>query len=217
MYHFCHLRGLREVWGYLWTQWYAPNQWKLWARSTSPRISRLRTTMNVENFWKQLKHDFLHNLLRPRLDHLVWILKTQVTAAYFVRADVLEDSHRLGRSKALTTYQTYFKRAWRELSRKPIQRDLTRTFVYQTDVLSWTCNCGSQKFNTHHLCKHLVQAVPEPSTRFWRQVIRRRTTPIYRHPELHAVSAAAYADPNDGSITDGDDHVWLGDAAVLGG
>jgi hypothetical protein len=29
--------------------------------------------MNVENFWKQLKHGFLHNLLRPRLDQLIWI------------------------------------------------------------------------------------------------------------------------------------------------
>ncbi|KII86093.1 hypothetical protein PLICRDRAFT_80783, partial [Plicaturopsis crispa FD-325 SS-3] len=79
-----------------------------------------------------------------------------------------------------------------------------------------------QKYDRHHLCKHLVQAVPSPSIRFWRQVYRRRITPIYRHPELVAISSADglevpvyYEDPNDGSITDGDDHVWLGDAAVL--
>ena len=33
-YQFCYQRGLREVWGYLWTSWYAPKVWKLWARRT---------------------------------------------------------------------------------------------------------------------------------------------------------------------------------------
>jgi len=65
MYNFCHARGLREVWGYMWACWYSPKMWCLWARSTSPYISRLRTTMNVENFWRQLKHDHLHNVARP--------------------------------------------------------------------------------------------------------------------------------------------------------
>lgn len=51
MYKFCKDRGLREVWGYMWASWYCPKMWKLWARSTSPFISRLRTTMGVENFW----------------------------------------------------------------------------------------------------------------------------------------------------------------------
>ncbi|KAF8225300.1 hypothetical protein L208DRAFT_1306755 [Tricholoma matsutake] len=60
MYNFCHIQGLREVWGYLWACWYSPKMWKLWARSTSPILSRLRTTMSVENFWHQLKHDYLH-------------------------------------------------------------------------------------------------------------------------------------------------------------
>ncbi|KAJ7764471.1 hypothetical protein B0H14DRAFT_2403339 [Mycena olivaceomarginata] len=87
MYTFCHIRGLREVWGYLWTSWYTPNMWKLWARSTSPLLSCLRTTMNIENFWKQLKHGFLHNHVRPRLDQLIWILITQVTPAYLARAN----------------------------------------------------------------------------------------------------------------------------------
>ncbi|KAJ7812151.1 hypothetical protein B0H14DRAFT_2753012, partial [Mycena olivaceomarginata] len=45
MYQFCHTRGLREVWGYLWTLWYAPKMWKSRARSSSPYVSRLRTTM----------------------------------------------------------------------------------------------------------------------------------------------------------------------------
>ncbi|KAF9554479.1 hypothetical protein CPC08DRAFT_644287, partial [Agrocybe pediades] len=73
MYSFCQARGLREVWGYM------------WACSTSPSISRLQTTMNVENFWLQLKHNHLHHVPRPRLDHLVWVLIYKVTPAYIAR------------------------------------------------------------------------------------------------------------------------------------
>ncbi|KII86094.1 hypothetical protein PLICRDRAFT_115226, partial [Plicaturopsis crispa FD-325 SS-3] len=83
--------------------------WKLWARSTANFISRLRTTMNVENFWRRLKHDYLHHLLRPRLDLLVWVLISTVTPDSIARSEILEDTHRLGRSKPLSTYQKYFK------------------------------------------------------------------------------------------------------------
>ncbi|KAL1744254.1 hypothetical protein HDZ31DRAFT_39137, partial [Schizophyllum fasciatum] len=82
MYQFCLARGLREVWGYMWTNWYQPKRWVLWARSTCARIPRLCTTMTVENFWKQLKHNHLHHLVHPRLDHLVYILIYHVTPAY---------------------------------------------------------------------------------------------------------------------------------------
>ncbi|KAF8629709.1 hypothetical protein AX14_011100 [Amanita brunnescens Koide BX004] len=117
MYQFCQIRGLREVWGYLWACWYSPKMWRLWARSTTPYVSRLRTTMNVENFWRQLKHDHLHRFVHPRLDQLVWILIHKVTPAYMARAEILEDHYQLGRSKQLTTYQRYFKTAWKKLEK----------------------------------------------------------------------------------------------------
>lgn len=218
MYVFCHHRGLREVWGYMWTQWYAPHKWSLWARSTSPYISRLRTTMNVENFWKQLKHDFLHHLIRPRLDQLIWILCTKVVPTWMARAEVLDDDFCAGRSKALTTYQTYFKTEWKKLSAMTLSGR-----QYKTNVSTWQCNCGRQKYNAHCLCKHLVQAVPELPPRFWHQVIRRCTVPIYKHPALHAIIKEAlpvvpeYSDVEEGSITDGDDHKWLGNAKLWTG
>ena len=211
MYQFCWQRGLREVWGYLWNSWYSLRRWKLWARSTSPYISRWRTTMATENFWKQLKHNHLHHMLRPRLDLLVWILIVKVTPEYISRAEVLEDTHRLGRSKPLSSY---FKSAWKKLAEVEVSEN-----NYVTDVTTWTCNCGQQKFHSQHLCKHLVQAVPTPPMHFWRQVVRRRTSPLYRHPELASLHADGmardYADPDEGSITDGDDHVWLGNAEAL--
>ncbi|KAF9230570.1 hypothetical protein BU15DRAFT_18723, partial [Melanogaster broomeanus] len=80
---------------------------------------------------------------------------------------------------------------------------------------------GSQKYNTFHLCKHLVQAVSTPPPSFFGQVVRRRTSPLYRHPALQVpVPAHSHSGPADsidrgGSITDGDDHLWTGDQTVL--
>ncbi|PIL26554.1 hypothetical protein GSI_12312 [Ganoderma sinense ZZ0214-1] len=214
MYNFCRVRGLAEVWGYLWTSWYAPQKWKLWARSSSSdRISRLRTTMTVEKHWQQLKGDHLHHLVRPRLDQLTFILINRVTPGYVARAEILEDTYRLGRAKPLTTYQRYFKAAWNKL-----QKAAVSGWTYITDVAAWTCNCGQQKYHPQHLCKHLVQAVPDPSLRFFQEVYRRRAVPIYRHRELRPRSQKdtdEYLEADEGTVTDGDDHVWLGDRSIL--
>ena len=213
MYRFCYTRGLREVWGYMWECWYSPKMWCLWARSTSPYISRLRTTMNVENFWRQLKHDYLYRIARPRLDHLVWVLIHKVTPAYIARAEILNDSHRLGRPKQLTTYQKYFKASWKKLSESHISDK-----VYETNIKDWTCTCGRQKYDRHHLCKHLVKAVAPPSKRFWREVVRRRTLPIYRHSELRTKDGMQLEElASDDGTTDGDDHIWSGDRDILKG
>lgn len=173
--------------------------------------------MGVENFWRQLKHNYLHNYARPRLDHLVWILIYNVTPSYVARMETLEDGYRLGRLKQLTTYQHRFKESWIKLEDKPMSENM-----YNTNVSSWTCNCGSQKYHRHHLCKHLVHAVGRPDKSFWRNVTRRRVAPLYRHPLLipknsTRISGNApneYIEP-DGAITDGDDRVWSGDPTRL--
>jgi hypothetical protein len=48
MYHYCQDNDLQEVWAYLWENWYRPDRWPLWARSTFHQIPRLKTTMMVE-------------------------------------------------------------------------------------------------------------------------------------------------------------------------
>jgi hypothetical protein len=167
MYQFCFQRGLREVWGYMWTSWYSPKMWKLWAWSTLPELlSHLRTTMNVENFWKQLKHDNLHHILHPRLDQLVWILIHKVTPSYINRITELDPISRLSHSHSLTPFQKGFKTDWKKLFTRPIKNSER----YTTNVDTWTCNCGQQKYNSHALCKHLVQAVNKPSAKFFQQV-----------------------------------------------
>ena len=51
-YLHCKNNQLQEVWAYLWTNWYTPDKWRLWARSAYPyAIPRKRTTMIVEAMW----------------------------------------------------------------------------------------------------------------------------------------------------------------------
>lgn len=217
MYDFCKKRGLNEVWGYMWACWYSPKMWKLWSRSTAARLSRLRTTMNVENLWKVIKHEFLHNHVHPRLDTLVWILIHRVTRVQINRVAAMGDEHRLGRSKELSTFQKAFKANWKRLEKRTVSGK-----EYIVNVEKWLCTCGHQKYDPHHLCKHLVQAVPNPSAKFFTTIWRRRTVPIYRHRELVPCNADAFGPSatwhvDEGSVTDGDDHLCLGDTEVLRG
>ncbi|KDQ09764.1 hypothetical protein BOTBODRAFT_36843 [Botryobasidium botryosum FD-172 SS1] len=70
--------------------------------------------MTVENHWKQLKHHYLQFTHRPRLDHALFIICTQAIPAFIAQAATLEDAYRMGRAKKLTTFQTAFKKAWRQ-------------------------------------------------------------------------------------------------------
>lgn len=214
MYGFCKTRGLREVWAYVWNQWYSPSMWKLWARSTSAMLSRLRTTMTVEVFWKILKHEFLHHLVHPRLDQLVWTLIYEVTPNAATRIAAVDFGHRLGRSKELTTFQKALKKEWKTLQQREVSEQ-----DYKLDLKLLTCSCGQQKYSSHLICKHLVQALADPSAKFWTQVVRRRQLPIYRHPDLvpKGQTKDGYIDPEGGSITDGDDEVYVGNADLLKG
>jgi hypothetical protein len=49
MYEYCERNDLREVWAYLWENWYRKGRWELWARSQHDEIPRLKTTMIMES------------------------------------------------------------------------------------------------------------------------------------------------------------------------
>ena len=49
MYNFCVASDLRELWAYLWGNWYRSSRWELWARSVYPEIPVLKTTMILES------------------------------------------------------------------------------------------------------------------------------------------------------------------------
>ncbi|KAJ3981411.1 hypothetical protein F5890DRAFT_1379224, partial [Lentinula detonsa] len=83
MYTFCQDYDLRELWAYLWENWYRPARWKLWARSVVLEITVLKTTMICESHWRHIKKDFLHHFHKPRLDLLVWILISKLAPTYY--------------------------------------------------------------------------------------------------------------------------------------
>src|SRR6266705_6912634 len=101
----------------------------------------------------------------------------------------------------LTSFQTQVKKSWVTLATRPSSgKD------YGTDILQWTCQCGTQELQAQHLCKHLVQAVeaqgPLPSD-FFGNLLQRRTIPIYQIAHIRNGRSEV-----EGSISDGDD-VWM--------
>ncbi|KAK7456463.1 hypothetical protein VKT23_010712 [Stygiomarasmius scandens] len=118
MYRYCVEHDLREVWAYLWENWYRPGRWDLWARSTVEEIPRLKTTMIMESHWRRIKEDFLHHFHKPRLDLLVWILVVKLAPSYYRRLDLL--LHPVGRYRDLCSWRKAFKREWRRCEKTPI-------------------------------------------------------------------------------------------------
>ncbi|KAK7013399.1 hypothetical protein R3P38DRAFT_3322497 [Favolaschia claudopus] len=202
MYLFCFQRGLREVWGYLWSAWYCPPKWKLWARSTSEDfIGRWRTTMTVENLWRNLKHRTLHDFVHPRLDQVFYLIITDLIPTFSAKMQIFERDFRAGRSNPLTPWQKCFKANWKKLSLRPLG-----TQEYKIDLSLWTCTCGQQKYSPYLLCKHLVQAFHPPAPEFFQTVIRRRVHPFYSHPLLKPKDGSELRalDSLDGTVSDGD-------------
>lgn len=187
-YLHCKNNHLREVWAYLWTNWYTPNKWNLWARSAYPHaIPRKRTTMVVEAMWRNFKRLVLYLYNRPRVDFATYALVTQALPAYRHKVvRILDDPHK-GRAAALHGEQIPIKKAWLLLRDKPINGE------YDTNEREWTCSCGHQKYNPYLLCKHLVQKVLCPDAEWWTTLIRRHTPPFYDVRQLLTPEALAIA------------------------
>jgi len=115
------------------------------------------TTMSVRNFWRQLKHDYLHHLVQPWLDQLVWVIQTQVVLNYMAWATFLEDVYHIGHPKKLTPFQTGLKKEWAHLSSLELSGR-----SYRMDISRWQCSCKALKYNSFHLCKHLIKSIPPP-------------------------------------------------------
>jgi len=178
-YYHCKANNLREVWAYLWTNWYAHGKWELWARSSYEHaIPRKRTTMLVEALWRNFKRMVLYHYNRPRVDLATYALVTQGIPPYRVHFNRIIRDPRDGRAKCLRGEQIPIKHAWLALRMRPTSGS------FEPDVQYWLCPCGQQKYHSYLLCKHLVKALPIPSADWWANVIRRHTAPFYDIREL---------------------------------
>ncbi|KAF7799214.1 hypothetical protein EIP86_010446 [Pleurotus ostreatoroseus] len=164
MYSYCVKHDLREVWAYLWENWYRSGRWELWARSACPEIPRLKTTMMLESHWRKIKHDYLHHFHQPRIDLLVWIIITKLAPPYYQKLAVrLND---IGRFRELATWRKDFKADWKKCLCTPISLPLND--AYRPDPYKW----------------HLVQAVKPVPPIFFLTVTRNRTAPFWSHSDL---------------------------------
>ncbi|KIJ32466.1 hypothetical protein M422DRAFT_89184, partial [Sphaerobolus stellatus SS14] len=124
MYIYCLSNNLSQVWAYLWNRWYCPGKWELWARSASPAIPRLKTTMVVESLWKVLKrHDLIH-FNRPRLDLVTHIVLNKILPRITLQLTELRGAWRKGRPQQLAAWQKDFKHDWVDMSKPDLQRSL---------------------------------------------------------------------------------------------
>ena len=174
MYLQCKNNQLREVWAYMWVNWYCPSKWRLWARSSyAQAICCRRTTMVVEAMWRSYKRLvlYLHNC--PRVDFATYALVTQTLPVYRHKLLRIISNPREGRAPALHGKQAPIHNAWLTLY------DTKISGTYDTNVEKWTCSCGTQKYHSYMLCKHLVQLLPRPGPDWWATVIRRPTIPFY--------------------------------------
>ncbi|KAI9059933.1 hypothetical protein FKP32DRAFT_1760738 [Trametes sanguinea] len=177
MYKHCHTNNLPEVWAYMWNSWYCRARWKLWARSAySNSIPRKRTTMVVEALWRGVKRLVLHLFNRPPIDLALYAIVTKAVPPYRLALDTIIRNPRAGRAASLSHTQVAFKQAWQRLLKVPIRGS------YATDVSRWTCDCGAQKYHSHLLCKHLVQAVGRLPASWWPVATRYHITPFYTVP-----------------------------------
>ncbi|KAH9848384.1 hypothetical protein C2E23DRAFT_889222 [Lenzites betulinus] len=132
--------------------------------------------MIVEALWRNLKRLVLHMYNRPPIDLALHAIVTKSLPPYRQTLKRAIKNPRLGRAAKLTHLQKDLKRSWERLEKVPIKG------VYETDIKTWTCDCGSQKYHAHLLCKHLVQAVGHPPANWWTSILRYHIPPFYTVP-----------------------------------
>jgi hypothetical protein len=141
--------------------------------------------MMVEALWRNLKRITLYLFSRPRLDHCSYAIITKSLAHYRNVLSILTRPVNPARPPALTNSQQEFKKSFVHLASIPIKGQ------YTTDVAQWVCDCGSQKYHAHLLCKHLVQAAGKIPDAWWHTARRYHVRPFYTLP----VNGAAASDP----------------------
>ena len=181
-YSWCHSRNYFRIWAYLYVNWYAPEQWELWARSANPEfLPVLKTTMIIESHWRRIKHDYLHRFSRPRIDLVTWILVSRVVPVALERMNaVIDKNHR----KAAAAWRKTFKREWSNLSK--YQVDIQSLERFHTNPKKWTCACEKFLLSRFLLCEHIIscyEQVPN-AVQFFSEVRRQRYGPFWVEQQL---------------------------------
>lgn len=182
IYIWCHSRNYFRLWAYLYINWYSPEQWRLWARSSNPiSLPVLKITMIIESHWRRTKHDFLHRFNLPRTDLVTWVLVSRVVPTTLGQMNtILVKNHR----RAIASWRKPFKREWKRLQNSEV--DSQSLLRNHTDPSQWTCACNAFLLSRFLLCKHIVSCYEKPAdpTKFFFEVRRQRCCPFWVGPNL---------------------------------
>ncbi|KAI1001157.1 hypothetical protein K3495_g7042 [Podosphaera aphanis] len=150
LYAWCNSGNYFRLWAYLFVNWYAPEQWKLWARSScATGIPVLKTTMIVESHWRRIKHDYLHRYNRLRVDLVVSILTSLVIPQAVDKMNAIRSkNHR----KAVAAWRKTSKKNWDDLLDSVVNQNLLK---YYTNPIKWTCACPGFLLSRFLVCKHI--------------------------------------------------------------
>lgn len=161
----CYSRNYFRLWAYLFINWYAPGKWKLWARSTNPdRVPVLKTTMIIESHCRRIKHDYLHQFNRPRIDLVCWVLLTRtIPQALEKMTAILNKDLRMAKA----AWRKPFKKEWKLLQSMPVESE--SLLKYHTNPIRWTCACEAFLQSRFLICKHILscyEGIQEPARFF---------------------------------------------------
>ncbi|SAL96433.1 hypothetical protein [Absidia glauca] len=128
MYDYCVSNNLRDVWVYMYRNWYTRVQYNRWARSAvSGKVPMGKTTMMIEAHWKVLKKCHLYHYNRARLDLLVYAILQQ----YYRKLTMKYQAAVVFRQET-TTFEKRFHEEWR----KGIRAQISGT-DYMTSLDLW--------------------------------------------------------------------------------
>ena len=157
VYDWCRKRDYFRLWAYLWSNWYCPARWSLWARSASERVSVLKTTMIDESHWRRVKHDYLHRFNRPRIDLVTWVLCTRVIPNSVNLLKALTDPKAQQSRFTVASWRPKWKKEYTKLEDKAVDVHPDKTIHYHTDPRLLVCSCPAFLTSRFLLCKHIVR------------------------------------------------------------
>ena len=133
-----------------------------------------------------MKGDYLYHFSLPRIDLLAWILITKLAPTYYQKLEVMLND--IGRFRELPKWRKDFKAEWIKAMRAQITMPMNER--YRPDIKRFVCTCPQFVVSRFLLCKHLVQQFCPVDPRFFLEVTRNRTLPIWSHPLLKPLPTA---------------------------
>jgi len=134
--------------------------------------------------WRRIKQDYLTHNHKPRVDYLIWIIAKRLMPTYERLID--QRFTYTGRHRRPAAWRKPFKREWRRCEVTPITDPDDDT--YNPLPYRWVCSCPAFVKSRFLVCKHLVQLVHRVPPKFFQQVVRERSFPIWRHADLRPLA-----------------------------